>query len=331
MQAPVSVWILVARTDVNYMLKTIPHQIRSCNYPFVERVLAVDTSPLSGDKIYRYNIGSQEQLDLACQTLVEQGVIDRVVKIDYDSQEIKKVYQKYFGVKQAQQMLNHTHNWKGSTIYPSLYCIEKSTTDYYLHFDADMLLHQDQDYNWIAEAIEVMASTPTIAAIRPFCGPPDSEGTNLNYKSCLEDKRGFYAQKFFSMRVYLIDRKRFSQLAPFPLMWKFPPLLSRKLPASLQSLFAKLERRMRPQSGPIQGALESFEPMTSKKLQSTNFVRADLSSPKAWTLHPPKHGSDFIEALPKLIESIEQNKYPQAQAGHYDLLLEKWSELLAST
>jgi hypothetical protein len=99
------------------MLKNITHQIRSCNYPFVERVLAVDTSPLSGDKIYRYNVGSQEQLDLACQTL------------------------------------------------PSLYCIEKSTTDYYLHFDADMLLHQDQDYNWIAEAIEVMASTPTIRSL----------------------------------------------------------------------------------------------------------------------------------------------------------------------
>ena len=72
MKTPVSLWILAARTDVPYMLQTIPHQIRACNYPFTERVLAVDTAPLTGDKRYRYDTGSQEQLESACQTLVEQ-------------------------------------------------------------------------------------------------------------------------------------------------------------------------------------------------------------------------------------------------------------------
>lgn len=328
MKVPVSVWILVAKTDVPYMMQTIPHLIRACNYPFRERVLAMDTAPLSGDKRNRYNTGTQEQLESACQALIDQGVMDRIVKIDYEPAQIKKVYQKYFGAEQAQQMLNHTHNWKGSTVYASLYCIEASASNYYLHFDADMLLYQDPDYDWIDQAIQLMESTPTIAAIRPLCGPPHPEGKLFQPNPFIKDERGFYAHKFFSMRAYLVERQRFALLSPIPLIWKFPRLLSRKLPRPFQAVFAKVERRLRGNQGPIEGAIESFEPMTSKKLEETSFVRADLCSTKAWTIHPAKHGADFINALPNLIKLIEQGEYPQKQAGHYDLLLNEWTDLI---
>ncbi len=327
MQPLVSVWILVAKTDVPYMLQTIPHLIRACNYPFVERVLAMDTAPLIGDKRYRYKTGNQEQLELACQALIDQGVMDKIVKINYDTEQIQMVYQKYFGSEQALEMQSHTHNWKGSTVYASLFCLEASATDYYLHFDADMLLHQDPEFDWIAQAIQLMDAVPTIATIRPLCGPPHLEGKGYQRNSSL-DERGFYAHKFFSMRAYLVSRQRFAQLSPIPLIWKFPPLLSRKFPQPLQPLLAKLERSLHRQKGPIQGAIESFEPMTSQKLKATSFVRADLVSDKAWTIHPASHSAAFIEALPKLIQLIEQGQYPSLQAGQYDLQLQEWSELL---
>lgn len=330
-KAPVSVWTLVARTDVPYMLQTIPHQLRSCNYPFVEKVLAVDTAPLTGDKVSRYHTGTQENLEMACQLLVEQGVADRIVKIDYNPARVKQIYQKYFGVEQAKQMLCHTHNWKGSTVYASLYCIEESATNYYLHFDADMLLYQAPGFDWISAAIDLIKFVPTIAAIRPLCGAPHPEGKLFQPNSYVEDKRGFYAHKFFSMRAYLIDRQQFAKLSPIPLMWKFPPLRSRHLPQPLQNLSAKIERKLRHKEGfPVKGAIESFEPMTSKRLEMTDFMRADLASPQAWTIHPAKHGADFIDALPNLIRLIEQGQYPPGQAGHYDLLLDEWSQLLSS-
>lgn len=191
MKVPVSVWILVARTDVPYMRQTIPHLIRACNYPFAERVLAMDTAPLSGDKLNRYATGSQEQLDLACQSLLNQGIVDKIVPIDYEPAEIKRIYQKYFGSEQAKQMLNYTHNWKGYPVYGSFYCLEKSATDYYLHFDADMLLHQAQDYDWITDAIELINSIPTIAAIRPRCAPPHPEGKAFHPNPFVKDTRGF--------------------------------------------------------------------------------------------------------------------------------------------
>ncbi|MDJ0713505.1 MAG: hypothetical protein QNJ54_04715 [Prochloraceae cyanobacterium] len=329
MKAPVSIWILVARTDLPYMLQTIPNLIKTCNYPFVERVLAVDTAPLTGDKLLRYATGTQEELKIACQKLVDAKVIDRIVEIDYEPAKVKKVYQKYFGTEQAKQMLNHTHNWKGSTVYASLYCIEEAATDYYLHFDTDMLLHQEEGYDWICEAIELMKSIPSIVAMRPLCGPPHPEG-KVFYNRPKLDPRGFYGHNFFSMRAYLVSRQRFSEVTPIPLMWRWRPLLSRKLPSPWRSLFAKVERKLRSQGGPpVQGAIESFEIMLNKKLEATDYVRADLSSTKAWTIHPPDHGPEFVRALPKILTLIEQGKYPLAQGGYYDLVLKEWLDLIS--
>jgi hypothetical protein len=328
MKTPVSIWILVARTDVPYMLQTIPHQLKACNYPFEERVLAVDTAPLTGDKRHRYDTGSQEDLMAACQTLIEQGVVDRIVEVDYSPSLIEEIYTKYFGAKQALQMLDHTHNWKGSTVYASLYCLETAKSDYYLHLDADMLLYQDPDYDWITAAIELTNSISEIAVIRPRCGAPHPEGKVFQSHFSTIDHRGFQANKFFSMRAYLVRRDRFAQLAPIPLMWQHRPLLSRHLSLFLQPVFAKLERRLRGQHGSVKGAIASFEPMTSRKLEMSKYIRADLTSTKAWTIHPAKHDADFITALPNLIRAIEQGKYPPGQEGHYDLILAEWHKLL---
>lgn len=57
-----SLWIFVARTDVAFMMHTIPHILRMSHFPFEERVLAIDTAPLSGDKLLRPGIGTMEEL-----------------------------------------------------------------------------------------------------------------------------------------------------------------------------------------------------------------------------------------------------------------------------
>lgn len=324
MSTPVSIWILAARTDLPYLQQTIPHLIRTCNYPFVEKVLALDTAPLSGDKLRRYGTGSQYEVRQACQVLLDAGVMDRIAEINYDPGLVHQIYKKYFGAHQAQLMRGHTHNWKGSTVYASLYCIEKAASDYYLHFDADMLLFQAPDFSWIAEAIQLLKNVPTIAAIRPLCGPPHSDGKLFQNHPYQHDERGFYAHKFFSMRAYLVDRRRFAQLSPIPLSWKFKPLWSRSLPHPLQKVSAKVERLVRKDTGPMKGAIASFEPMTSLRLEQTEYIRADLSTPKAWTIHPVRHSPDFIQALTQLIQLIEKGAYPPEQAGHYDLDLSAW-------
>src|SRR5690606_25928630 len=59
---PVSLSILVARTDVSFMRQPIPRLVRSCAYPFAERALVVDTAPLGAAYASRPSIGSAEDL-----------------------------------------------------------------------------------------------------------------------------------------------------------------------------------------------------------------------------------------------------------------------------
>ncbi len=76
------------------------------------------------------------------------------------------------------------------------------------------------------------------------------------------------------------------------------------------------------------GKLDSWEIMVSNKLETTSYVRAVLSSPLAWTIHPRDRSPEFFKALPDIISKIESGWYPSQQAGHYDLMLKYWLEEL---
>ena len=64
--------------------------------------------------------------------------------------------------------------------------------------------------------------------------------------------------------------------------------------------------------------------MIGYRLQETGFVRADLASTRAWTLHPDERGEPFEAALPDLIARIEKGDYPAEQGGYYDLQFDLW-------
>jgi hypothetical protein len=71
--------------------------------------------------------------------------------------------------------------------------------------------------------------------------------------------------------------------------------------------------------------MPEWEVMVGYRLPETGMVRADLSSPQAWTLHPEDRGERFEAALPALIARIEAGNFPPGQGGHYDLLLDIWT------
>ncbi len=47
-------------------------------------MLAIDTAALSGEKVNRLGIGTMEDLRQCAQTLLAQGVVDRIVDFNYD-------------------------------------------------------------------------------------------------------------------------------------------------------------------------------------------------------------------------------------------------------
>jgi hypothetical protein len=306
-----SLWIFVARTDIPFMMHTIPHLVRMSNFPFAERVLAVDTAPLTGDKISRPGIGSLEELRDCTQKLQAAGIVDRIVDINYDTAYRDRLYRQHFG-----SPLRPTHNYKGYPILGSIFTIEECRSDYMVHFDSDMMLHQETDYSWIADGIALMQRHAHLMSVRPLAGPPTVDGTLYQGAAYEKHPDGFYQFNFFGSRVYLVDCQRFRKLFPFPIIWR--PFRNRwlnKLPVTLQTLYSNLTGK---------GQLESWEIMVSQKIQATDYVRANLANSQAWTLHPKDRSPQFIAALPQIIEKIEAGIYPPEQAGYYDLITESW-------
>ncbi|MBD2554815.1 hypothetical protein H6G51_16140 [Limnothrix sp. FACHB-708] len=308
-----SLSIMVARTDLPFMMHTIPHLVRSCNFPFVERVLFVDTAPLSGDKVQRPGLGTIEQLRAACQELLDRGIVDRLADMDYGQRP--QVYRKHFGWP-----LPHTHNWKGYPIFGSLYALEAIAGDYLLHFDSDMMLYQKPGHDWISEGVELLKARPDVMSVRPLTGPPADAMHQV--KPFTQDPDGFYRFKFFSSRAFLIDRRRFDQLLPWPILWhRSPRPWFDQLPTALRTALYGTTGR---------GRLDSWELMVSKRLELGPWWRAVLPSTDAWTVHPNLRSPEFLAALPQILAKIEQGWYPPEQAGQYDLQIQPWLAALAA-
>ena len=295
--------ILVARTDTRFMLQTIPHLVRACRHPFARRVLVVDTAPLGRRFRRRPGIGTAEELQACCRQLIEAGIVDAVAPIDYAPESRRRVYRKHFVVPMRQ-----THSHGGYPILGSSAAIEESRADFLLHFDSDMLLYQEPGFSWIDEGISLLREHADLMAVQPRSGPPHRDGRLRQQEEAGEayerDDRGIFRFKTFSSRVFLIDRRRFEHLLP----------LRPALPL-LEILRNYLTSR---------NTMPEWEIMVGCRLQKTGFIRADLMSTRAWTLHPDERGERFEAALPGVIARIEAGDYPPEQGGYYDLLLDLW-------
>jgi hypothetical protein len=294
--ASCSIWFLVARTDVPFMMQTIPHIIKMCNYPFVQKVVAIDTSPLSGDYISRPCIGTFTELQQCCDKLLNSGVVDRIVNVDFSEDYLDKVYKKHLG-----KSIGQTHNYRGAPVLGYIFLLEQARSDYIVHFNTDMLIYQGPDYNWIKEGIKAMRQYHEIACVTPLSGPPTKDGL-LHQKVPYErDPKGFYRFKQFTSRKFLVDIKRFEKLLPLKILWK-----------------AGAGRK-----------LDKWEIMVSHRLKETPFFRVDIDTPSAWALHSSyTHDQTLVQNLPQIIEKNESGWYPSMQAGHYNLHLRSWLEAM---
>ena len=294
------------------MMHTIPHLVRSCNFPFHKKVLVVDTAPLSGDKVNRPGIGTMEQLRDNCADLIQRHIMDESIDMDYAPSYQARIYRKHFGTDRVKP----THNYKGYPILGSIYALEEVPGDYILHFDSDMLLHQQAGYSWIQDAIDLLKRREDVMFVRPLAGPPAADGSFFQKVPHSIDPEGFYRFKFFGSRAFLIQREKFDRLLPLPILWRgFKHQWLAKLPIAMLNEVNRLFGR---------GSLDSWEVMISRKLDITNYIRATLSDPRAWTVHPIDRGPDFINNLPALITRIEAGDAPLEQAGYYDMKLDAW-------
>lgn len=287
-------------TDVPFLFTTVSHLVRACRYPFREKMLVIDTAPMKGR--YRdQELPRFSELAAVAEQLVSRGVIDQVIEVDYQPSVRNPILAKHLG-----RAVRETHDFRDAPIYAYLFAYEAATADYFLHFDADMLLYQAEDFNWIQTAIDCLDQNPDILTITPLPGPPQL-GLELKQRGIPYrlNPNGYFEFKEFTARRYLLDRRRFDRCLPLPLShvsWK-------------RQLAAKVTGR---------SAIERWEGMVTNKLLASPYIRADLASPQAWTLHAINHDAQFLRLLPQIIDRIERGDYPAAQAGDYDLQLDLW-------
>ncbi len=296
-----SLSILVSRPDIAFMRQTVPHLVRSMNYPFLDRLLIADTAPLSGSYARRTDIGSLDDLRACCAGLVADGVIDRVVEVDHKSATQRRTYQGHFS-----RRLPETRDYRGCPSIARVLSIEEARGDYVACFDSDLLLYEAPGHSWIAEGIKVFEQVPDVMFVAPRPGPPRPDGGLRQGVEFQHDPRGFFKFNSFSSRDFLIDRRRFARLLPIEpgyVSWK------RRLLSALTGA----------------SALQVWEVLVSEKLGKTHYFRADLDSPNAWTLHAADHGLKYLRALPGIIANVEKGLFPPAQAGDYDLSLDAWA------
>jgi hypothetical protein len=236
--------------------------------------------------------------------LLQAGIVDAITPIDYSPHYRRRIYRKHFTGPMRQ-----THSNGGYPILGSIFAVEDSRADYLVHLDSDMLLYQDSGFSWIEEGIRLLREHPDLLAVLPRSGPPHRDGRLRQQEETGEryerDARDLYCFKTFTSRVFVIDRRLFERVLPLRPRLPFPELLRNYLTA--------------------RSSMPEWEVMIGYRLQETGFVRADLASPRAWTLHPDERGERFEAMLPGVIARIESGDYPPEQGGYYDLLLDLWT------
>jgi len=300
--------ITSARPDAPYLAEIVRHLVKACNYPFVERVLVMDTAPLSPRYQADPDIVTQDKFFDIGRQLINEGVIDRIAHPDYSSAARKATYTKHFGSDHWA-----THDFRGTQVLGTMQQIDEGKGDYFLHFDSDILLYQSPGHSWIAAGIALLRDLPEVMVALPRPGPPPSDGTlHQAFATHIHDPRGFFAFKLITSRRFLIDRRKFDQILPMK-----PIFVSRK-----RKLLSHLTRR---------SALHNWEQSTTSAIEKTAFIRADLDSPDAWTLHAADHGPKFRRAVSAIIALVERGWFPPEQAGKYDLELDRYVAEIGAT
>jgi hypothetical protein len=293
--------ITSARPDARFLSAIVRHLVRACSFPFVERVLVMDTAPLPPRYLTDSTLVLPEHFRSIGEKLVADGVIDRVAFPDYSPAARREVYSKHLGSDHWE-----THDFRGTQVLGTMQQIEHARGDYFLHFDSDILLYNKPGFDWISKAMKLLAEIPEVIVALPRPGPPRPDGElKQPFASYTRDARGFFGFKFISSRRFMIHRRKFHKILPFK-----PMFLSWK-----RKLLSTFNRR---------STLLNWEQMATARIACTPYIRADLDSPDAWTLHAVDHGPEFVAKLPSVIERVEAGSFPPDQAGDYDLRVEKW-------
>lgn len=248
-----------------------------------------------------------EAICILANQLLKENLFTKVYFLKPGDELFKKISKKYLN-----NIIKDTHGAGGTAQMAYWAGIELASTRYVIHYDGDMILHQETGFSWWEEATSKMNSEDNVIMAIPRNSPPTELTLNLpTYFEGTEiiQKDDYWLHNWFSTRIFVIDKLR---------LQKYLPLVTGKL--YLQLLLRKILFR----AFPLDPEIILFRKLGLAKSQR----RLILKSTKAWTLHPLTKPLEYINFLPQIYSKINNNIVPKNQLGKEDIELKEWINFL---
>jgi hypothetical protein len=304
--------------DAGYAALTVPALVRA--HPDVQRRLAVvDCCRQQRTRIFDPETRApwaafQERLGRV-RALAEEfrqaGLFDEVVYLEPGDTRFPGFARKY-----ARPWMTDTHDYGGCAYMAYWGSLDLPHTRFVLHYDADMLLHQDPGFSWVDEALALLPAQPRAIFALPRISPPGFAATPAeDAPSCHEGRAptrvaGGWLNDWFSTRCFLLDRERLEPLLPLVRGRRIFEYRLRRL----------IDRGYPP--GP--------EHLLFHQLGGNGWRTLNLASERAWLLHPTRKDAEYYRLLPGILAAVAAGRFPPAQKGYADLRLEDWANYLSA-
>ena len=295
--------------DVRHVVHILPHHLRTWSGQ-VDRVLVVLDVHRSRAGRYRNN-AFDENLVAIRRVLNDIGgkySLD-VEEVDYSAAVRREISLMFVSSGELPDKA-----WDGGPFYAYFYGLWAGRAAYVLHMDSDML-YGGGSQSWMGEAISLLEARHDLLFVTPLSGPPREDHLLLGQREMRTDPDipGAYLFPTVSTRVFLFGtaqlRERVGRLR------LTAPGASQRVRAAIMG------------NPPV--ALEA-EAVLSRNMRDNGLARMDLlgAGLGMWSLHPPYRSELFFRELPRLIESVEEGRIPEAQRGCYDIhdSMIDWSE-----
>jgi hypothetical protein len=300
--------------DVEYAEQTVPHLVNSHRNHVQHRLAIVDVNKPQNTRANlreypepQFSDNVNRILEIT-ESLCAAGYFDEVLIIDENQNELKKSLSKKFTGDLIPA--DTSHDYHGAAYAAYLAAMHVPEQRFILHYDSDILLYQEPGFDWAQVALSHWQSNSDIIAACPRISPP---GFTPDAPSKHEGRphvatEGGWLNDWFSTRCFLMDQKRLAHYLPLthgPYFWEL--------------LFYRMIKRRYP-PGPELLLFNSAGRQGAKKL--------NLSTDKAWLLHPASKPAEFLQLLPAILQHVRYGRCPDTQQGQADIDLAAWSSFI---
>lgn len=271
-----------------------------------QKTVSVDPNILFPEPEYSNKI---EKIKDISEKLLKDGVVSTVYYVHPDDELLKVVIKNYLN-----KNFPETHDAKATPVLSYLLPLEILNTRYMVHYDADMLLYQKKDCFWTIDAINIMNKYENVLFATPRVAPPfadllkTDDATSLHKGPVPHPVEGGWLINWFSTRCFLVDNYKLQKLLP---------LINTRI--YIELIIRKIFQRSFPMA---------TEMLFHKTLGNLGYRRLDLSSENYWLIHPENKDKKYITNLPKIIDYISNNNFPEGQSGWENLNDNLWYDYI---